>query len=81
MFRTMVSLFLWRPVSSPVSRNSLAVRRKSWLYLVSLGEVHPLRELINDPHVPTQEMIKEVKKFNPRKSLDSLLSPRTRIPS
>jgi hypothetical protein len=79
MFRTMVSLFLWRPVSSPVSRNSLAVRRKSWLYLVSLGEVHPLRELINDPHVPTQEMIKEVKKFNPRKSLGNRLFPQMKI--
>lgn len=49
---------------SDLSLVRLTVQRKSWLYLVGLNEVHEVRKLINDPHVPTEEMMKELKRFN-----------------
>lgn len=56
------SVFAWCTSTSLIQR--WLVKRKSWLYLVGLRETHPLRELINDPHVPTEEMLTEIRNFN-----------------
>lgn len=39
-------------------------RRKAWIYIVGLKELHQLRERVNDPHIPKNAMIAEAKQFN-----------------
>ncbi|OCF37050.1 GTPase activating protein [Kwoniella heveanensis BCC8398] len=39
-------------------------RRKSWIYEVPLNETHMLRNAINNPQIPVDDMVTIIKKFN-----------------
>ncbi|WVQ96215.1 hypothetical protein IAU59_003319 [Kwoniella sp. CBS 9459] len=39
-------------------------RRKSWIYEVPLHETHMLRNAINNPQIPVDDMVTIIKKFN-----------------